>query len=131
MKKSYFFALFIFGSFALLSFNWSEKSTVEKFNNNFHLLENERIMVDPVLECSDTISFNRDIFPTIIGYCSGCHDASQSLSLTNHSEISYHATAILNTLNGVPFLMPDGGPPLADSLIQQFECWINQGKLDN
>ena len=129
--KSYFFASMLIGSTALLSFHWTNKSAIEKFNNNFHLSEDKRIFFDPVLDCSDTISFNRDVLPTIIGYCSGCHDASQSLSLTNHSEISDHASAILNTLNGVPFLMPDGGPPLADSLIQQFECWINQGKLDN
>jgi hypothetical protein len=131
MKKSYLFAAFIFGSFALLSFHWSSNSNIEKVNKYLYLSKDKTSFVVPLLDCSDTISFNRDVLPTIIGYCSGCHDARQSLSLTNHAEISHHASAILNTLNGVPFLMPDGGPPLADSLIQQFECWINQGKLDN
>jgi hypothetical protein len=28
-------------------------------------------------------------------------------------------------------LMPIGGPALNDDLIQQFLCWIEQGKLNN
>lgn len=88
-------------------------------------------LVDPNLDCTDTISFNQQILPMISNNCVSCHGGGQSPTITNHSEISTHANAILNSLKGVPSLMPSGGPALPDSLIQQFECWINQGKLDN
>lgn len=39
MKKSYLFAALLIGSTALLSFNWSGKIAIEKFNKNFHLLD--------------------------------------------------------------------------------------------
>jgi hypothetical protein len=39
----------------------------------------------------------------------------------------------LNSLRGEggKQLMPQGGPALQDSLIEQFSCWVNQGKLNN
>lgn len=83
--------------------------------------------------CSDTISFSQQIEPMIQTYCSSCHGygGGTSPSLSNHSEIASYATDILGTLHGTPQLMPQGGPALADSLIQQFDCWIQQGKMNN
>ena len=52
--------------------------------------------------------------------------------LTNHSNISASADAILGSMHANGYqLMPQGGPALPDSLIQKVECWIYQGKLDN
>ncbi|MDR0803418.1 hypothetical protein [Fluviicola sp.] len=85
------------------------------------------------LTCSDTISFNQQIAPMIQTYCSSCHGSGAGTTpvLSNHAEISSAATDILGTLHGTPQLMPQGGPALADSLIQQFECWTQQGKMNN
>lgn len=89
-------------------------------------------------ECPDTISFSTQIEPVIVANCSvsGCHDnfsqASQ-LSLDGHGNISANASDILTVIRhegGLP-PMPQGGNKLADSLIQQFKCWKDQGALNN
>lgn len=87
--------------------------------------------IDP--NCVDTISFSAQIAPMISTNCVSCHGTGNGTgyTLTNHTNISSNATAILNTLKGTPQLMPQGGPALSDSLIQQFTCWINQGTLNN
>lgn len=87
--------------------------------------------IDP--NCVDTISFSAQIAPMISTNCASCHDTGNSTgyTLTNHTNISSNASAILNSLKGNPQLMPQGGPALNDSLIQQFTCWINQGTLNN
>ena len=83
-------------------------------------------------DCTDSIHFAAQITPMIQDNCLGCHDTGGSLpTLTNHSEISANATAVLNTLYGTPILMPQNGPALNDTLIQQFACWVSQGKLNN
>lgn len=87
--------------------------------------------------CPDVISFTEKIEPLILNNCatSGCHAAGfTSPALTNHSQISSNANDILFRIQQDPTssqLMPSGGPKLADSLIQQFKCWVNQGKQDN
>jgi uncharacterized membrane protein len=93
----------------------------------------EKVPVQTVTaDCTDTIHFATQIAPLIQNNCISCHDAGGSMpTLTNYSEISANATAVLGSLNGSPQLMPQGGPALNDTLIQQFTCWINQGKLDN
>lgn len=89
--------------------------------------------IDP--NCPDTIYFNTQILPMMQNNCTGCHDSGNSTgyTITNHTNISSNASAILNAMkasNGFQ-LMPQGGPALNDTLIQQFSCWINQGKLNN
>lgn len=83
--------------------------------------------------CSDTISFSQQIAPVIQDKCSSCHGSGAGTSpvLSNHAEIAGQAENILNALHGTPQLMPQGGPALEDSLIQQFNCWIQQGKMNN
>jgi hypothetical protein len=88
---------------------------------------------DPAsINCPTTISFANQVKPMIDANCIGCHDAGQTLpDLSTHAAVSQNATAVLNSLKGTTILMPQGGPALSDTLIQEFECWINQGKLDN
>ena len=82
--------------------------------------------------CPDTIRFATQIAPMITNNCVGCHDVGGTLpTLTNYTEISANASNILGTLQGNPQLMPQGGPALNDSLIKQFQCWIDQGKQNN
>lgn len=86
----------------------------------------------PNANCSDIVSFNNEILPLIQNNCTGCHDNQNGYSLTNHSNISTNASAIIGAMRNSGFqLMPQGGPALPDSLIVRFECWVNQGKLDN
>ncbi|WP_341902488.1 cytochrome c [Fluviicola taffensis] len=87
----------------------------------------------PQIVCTSTISFSQQIAPMIEENCSSCHGAGAGTTpvLSNYTEISENADAIINTLRGTPQLMPEGGPALADSLIQQFQCWMQQGKMNN
>ena len=87
----------------------------------------------PEVICTSTISFSTQIAPMIEENCSGCHGSGAGTSpvLSNHAEIAQNANAIINALRGTPQLMPEGGPALADSLIQQFQCWMQQGTLNN
>jgi hypothetical protein len=85
--------------------------------------------------CVDTISFANQIMPMIQNYCVGCHEpgnASGGYDLSTYAQVSANADIVLSSLYGTSVqLMPQGGPALADSLIQQFSCWKCQGKLDN
>lgn len=89
--------------------------------------------VDP--NCIDTVSFSSQIAPMIQTYCISCHDTGNSTgyTFTNHTNISTNASDMLNAMKGQGGmqLMPQGGPALHDSLIQQFTCWTGQGKLNN
>lgn len=87
--------------------------------------------------CADTISFSTQIEPMMNQNCStsGCHDVSSAggYNLGGHANIAANATIILNVLrheNGLT-PMPLGSAQLNDSLIQQFQCWVNQGLEDN
>lgn len=95
-------------------------------------------VIDVVLECEDTISFATQIEPIIVSNCSvsGCHNAASSANgynLEGHGNISSNADVILTVIRHEGGLspMPQGGNKLADSLIQQFKCWRDQGKLNN
>lgn len=85
-------------------------------------------------DCPDTISFSLQILPMVDTHCKSCHDTGNSTgyTLTNHGNISTNATMVLNSLRGEAGvqLMPTSGA-LPDSLIQQFSCWVSQGKLNN
>ena len=83
-------------------------------------------------DCPDTISYASQIEPMMNQYCISCHSGGNSgfsPDLTNYSSVSSHANAVLSSIQSG--YMPQGSPKLADSLIQQFQCWINQGKVNN
>jgi len=88
--------------------------------------------------CVDTIFFQDEIMGEIMDVScntAGCHDngtAQSGYVIENYAQVSANADFFLNVMNhsaGSP--MPYGGDKLADSLIQKFECWIEQGKLNN
>jgi hypothetical protein len=98
------------------------------------------IVIDPnPVLCADTVHFSSQIEPMMIANCStsGCHDASAQggYNLLGYSNISdpTNASRIINVINYAPgsVPMPQGAPQLNDSLIQQFECWVAQGRLNN
>lgn len=89
--------------------------------------------------CVDIVSFNDDLLiPLFNNSCnvSGCHsteDVAAGEIWVAHDSISNHADLILEAISHDPSRspMPFGGEKLADSLIQKFDCWIQQGKLNN
>lgn len=92
----------------------------------------------PPATCVDTVLFQDEIMGQIMNVScntAGCHDSGTAQSgyiIENHTQVSANADFFLNVMNysaGVP--MPYGSAKLADSLIQKFECWIEQGKLNN
>lgn len=97
----------------------------------------EYVEVAPVA-CADTVFFQAEIMGEIMDVsCNtvGCHDAgtgSGSYVLENYTQVAGAATVLVGVMNytaGLP--MPQGSPKLADSLLQKFDCWIEQGKLNN
>lgn len=83
-------------------------------------------------DCPDTVKFSTQVLPWVMSKCNSCHQSGgQNPVLGDHSSVSNHSTKILKSIKGEIKLMPDGGPALNDSLIKQFECWINQGKQNN
>lgn len=93
--------------------------------------------MDPM--CEDIVSYNEKIQPLIEMNCSttGCHDETGQqggVNLVSYAGVRNNADKILSVIQldeGNSALMPFGGPKLADSLIQHFNCWSNQGKLNN
>jgi len=87
-----------------------------------------------------TVSFSSQVKPIFNVNCStsGCHNSASSAGgyvLMNYSQISNNNT-ITRSLNTMKHMsgyspMPKFAATLNDSLIQQIECWINQGKQNN
>ena len=95
----------------------------------------DKVPTDLEIECADTVSFNAVIDPMFQQNCLGCHDlggGSGGYVFNGHDNISNNASDMLDAMraNGLQ-LMPLNGPALNDSLIQLFECWIYQGRLNN
>lgn len=86
-------------------------------------------------ECPEERSFSEDVLPIISNNCSttGCHDANSTNGYTfiNYQQIQEHADIMLNAISGPNPTMPQNSDNLADSIVQTFDCWIKQGKLDN
>lgn len=102
----------------------------------------EDVVVPGVLTYCDTVtvSFSNQVQPIFIQNCStsGCHDAATAESgyvFESHNQLSDHNNmgpaleTIKHNPNFVP--MPYFQDKLDDSLVQQIECWIAQGKLNN
>lgn len=89
--------------------------------------------------CLDTVHFNDELLiPLFNNSCnvSGCHSAEDVAAgriWVAHDSISANADEIFLSISHDPSKtpMPYGGDKLADSLIQKFDCWIQQGKLNN
>lgn len=100
----------------------------------FSSCSKDKVFVSTPPNCPDTVSFTNEVLPIIQNNCSGCHSAGNgtAYTFTNHGNIAASADAIIGSMKGNGYqLMPQGGPALADTLIQKVECWIFQGKLNN
>jgi hypothetical protein len=84
---------------------------------------------------SEEVSYSATIEPLIQQQCLGCHDlggGSGGYVFNGHDNVSMNASDMLDAMRGNGLqLMPENGPALNDSLIELFEIWICQGKLNN
>lgn len=100
----------------------------------FTACSKDKVSLINTSNCTETISFVNEIKPIVDQYCISCHNVGNSTgyTLTNYSNISASIDKIIETTqaNGSS-LMPQGGPALADSLIQKIVCWKFQGLADN
>jgi hypothetical protein len=87
-------------------------------------------------DCPDMISFSQDLEPLFINTCStsGCHDATATAgyNLMGYDNIEANADVLMGVIRhvtGAP--MPLGQAQWPAESIQKFQCWIDQGKLDN
>lgn len=87
--------------------------------------------------CVEEISYAQQVKLVLDLNCTtaGCHDASAAggYNLITHTNVAANAELILSVINHESGFtpMPMGGSQLADSTIQHFSCWIEQGKQNN
>jgi hypothetical protein len=89
--------------------------------------------------CGDTIYFNAELMTEIFTpscNISGCHnstDVAAGYDLTSYTNVSGSADIVLQSIqqSGGLSPMPKYSTKLNDSLINKFDCWIKQGKLNN
>ena len=81
--------------------------------------------------CSTVISYQQTIVPLLTKYCTSCHNANfkaSNVDLSSYTEVVKHAENSLTAIQGGS--MPPSGK-LSSTMIQEFTCWIKQGKLNN
>ncbi len=94
----------------------------------------DKVPEQTICSSEDVVSYSEDIEPLIQQQCLGCHDlggGSGGYVFNGHDNVSSNASDMLDAMNANGLqLMPQNGP-LNDSLINLFELWICQGKLNN
>ncbi len=94
---------------------------------------------DTEIPCNGvTVSYKDVIEAQIINpscNTAGCHNSSAAggYSFTNFDAVADNADLINSAINheGSFTPMPIGADKLSDTLLTQFKCWIDQGKLNN
>ena len=89
--------------------------------------------------CADTVYFNAELMTELFTpscNVSGCHssaDVAAGYDLTTYTNVSSNADIVLQSIQQTSGLspMPKFQAKLNDSLINKFDCWIKQGKLNN
>ena len=78
-----------------------------------------------------TISYKNTIAPLFSTYCKSCHNSNYKAADVNLSDYE----SIKNEAEKSLLVIKDGSMPpsgkLSETMIQQIECWIKQGKLNN
>lgn len=83
---------------------------------------------------AEEVSFAATIWPMIEQNCNGCHGSGAGgYTFDEYDKIENNASIILDAMraNSGVQLMPIDGPALDDSLINEFEVWVCQGKMNN
>ena len=131
MKKQYMLSLLATAVIAGMSLTKMDSPEIEirTFVKEHAMAANsmQQSIVADSGECIDEVSFAYQIKPLIDINCASCHNFS------THESISENAALMLRAMRAEDstVLMPLDGPALPDAFLQQFSCWINQGKLNN
>jgi len=84
---------------------------------------------------TSSVSYANDITPIFEQSCtSGCHSGTNpaaNLDLTDFNEAKNSANEIVNRINDIGALMPQGGPSLPDCEILKIETWVQDGAPNN
>ena len=86
--------------------------------------------------CTTTISYSADIVPILSQNCTSCHNSSNAqggYNLTTHANVSSGANTILKSMRHTSGTakMPEGSAQLSSTIVDKFDCWIQQGKANN
>lgn len=86
--------------------------------------------------CTTTISYSADIVPLMSQNCTSCHNSSNAqggFNLTTYANVSSGSTKILKAMRHTSgtAAMPQGSAQLSSTIVDKFDCWIQQGKADN
>lgn len=88
-------------------------------------------------ECPEERSFSDDVLPILNINCStsNCHNSNVQAGgyvFETHQQIDQHDVIILAAMrHETSSPMPQNAAKLNDSLIDTFDCWVKQGKLNN
>jgi len=79
----------------------------------------------------DTITYTKHIKPLFDNYCISCHGTPPNTGapiFTTYAAVKADAAKIKTyAVDGVPEIMPQGGPPLAQAQKDLITCWVNNG----
>lgn len=79
-----------------------------------------------------TVSFAKDLLPTLTSSCGGCHSYTKTYSgVLSHTTGCSSIQDKIGTTYCTGVRMPEGKPALSAAFIAQFNAWIAQGKLNN
>ncbi len=89
------------------------------------------------LNC-DSVKYSKHIKPIIDTKCAtpGCHVGGGSGNgvFTDYNGVNakvLNGTFKASVIDGVPRIMPQGGPRLHDTLIAKIKCWLDAGAPNN
>ncbi len=83
-------------------------------------------------EGKDTVSFQTKVLPLIEDNCFSCHAGGTQPLINDYATIVKESDKMIKSMRGDGVsLMPQGGPALPKEKIDEFECWMKQGKLNN
>ncbi len=79
-----------------------------------------------------TVSFSKDLLPTLTNSCGGCHSYTKTYAgVLSHTTGCTSIQDKIGTTYCSGSRMPQGSTPLSAAYIAQFNAWIAQGKLNN
>ncbi|MDG2369911.1 MAG: hypothetical protein P8M12_04665 [Flavobacteriales bacterium] len=92
----------------------------------------EIIPISNVCDSINPVSFMNDVEPILLASCYGCHSATVPV-FSDYSSVFAVKDDILKAIQHDPSFsaMPQNGSKLADSLINEVQCWIESGAPNN
>jgi cytochrome c553 len=116
--------LILAGLFVLLLSNCTYQNEVDYFK-------------DTTNQCiTDSMSFQKDIYPVLLDNCVGCHGnsgAEARINLEGYDNVKKNNVRMMNAIEhkAGTLPMPQGASKLDDCTINKLNAWIAQGLKNN